>query len=104
MACINLAMHSAITTDKTYLADKESTQQKFIGYGAGTPRASEFFQRIGNEPTLSLKMAKACVTHLEDGEILALDGTQFIAILKISVLRQSARKKMVRMALRSTFR
>ena len=33
MACINLAMHSAITTDKTYLADKESTQQKFIGYG-----------------------------------------------------------------------
>ena len=36
MACINLAMHSAITTDKTYLADKESTQQKFIGYGCDT--------------------------------------------------------------------
>lgn len=77
MACINLAMHSAITTDKTYLADKESTQQKFIGYGClSSPRASEFFQRIGNEQTLSLKMAKACATHLEDGEILALDGTR----------------------------
>lgn len=77
MACINLAMHSAITTDKTYLADKESTQQKFIGYGClSSPRASEFFQRIGNEQTLSLKMAKACATHLEDVEILALDGTR----------------------------
>jgi len=71
MACINLAMHSAITTDKTYLADKESTQQKFIGYGClSSPRASEFFQRIGNEQTLSLKMAKACATHLEDGSPL----------------------------------
>ena len=77
MACINLAMHSAITTDKTYLADKESTQQKFIGYGClSSPRASEFFQRIGNEQTLSLKMAKACATYLEDWEILALDGTR----------------------------
>ena len=77
MACINLAMHSAITTDKTYLADKESTQQKFIGYGClRSPRASEFFQRIGNEQTLSLKMAKACATHLEDGGILVLDGTR----------------------------
>ena len=77
MACVNLAMHSAITTDKTYLADKESTQQKFIGYGClSSPRASEFFQNIGNEQTLSLKMAKACASHLEDGEILALDGTR----------------------------
>ena len=77
MACVNLAMHSAITTDKTYLADKESTQQKFIGYGClSSPRASEFFQNIGNEQTLSLKMARACASHLEDGEILALDGTR----------------------------
>lgn len=77
MACVNLAMHSAITTDKTYLADKESAQQKFIGYGClSSPRASEFFQNIGNEQTLSLKMAKACASHLEDGEILALDGTR----------------------------
>lgn len=77
MACVNLAMHSAITTDKTYLADKESTQQKFIGYGClSSPRASEFFQNIGNKQTLSLKMAKACASHLEDGEILALDGTR----------------------------
>ena len=77
MACVNLAMHSAITTDKTYLADKESTQQKFIGYGClSSPRASEFFQNIGNEQTLSLKMAQACASHLEDGEILALDGTR----------------------------
>ncbi len=77
MACVNLAMHSAITTDKTYLADKESTQQKFIGYGClSSPRASEFFQNIGNEQTLSLKMSKACASHLEDGEILALDGTR----------------------------
>ena len=104
MACINLAMHSAITTDKTYLADKESTQQKFIGYGCrSSPRASEFFQRIGNEQTLSLKMAKACATHLED-EYLPLMELELIAILKISVLRPSARKKMVRMALKSTFR
>ena len=57
----------------TYLADKESTQQKFIGYGClSSPRASEFFQRIGNEQTLSLKMAKACATHLEDGEFLLI--------------------------------
>lgn len=77
MASVNLAMHSAITTDKTYLADKESTQQKFIGYGClSSPRASEFFQNIGNEQTLSLKMARACASHLEDGEILALDGTR----------------------------
>lgn len=77
MACVNLAMHSAITTDKTYLADQESTQQKFIGYGClSSPRASEFFQNIGNEQTLSLKMAKTCASHLEDGEILALDGTR----------------------------
>ena len=77
MACVNLAMHSAITTDKTYLADKESTQQKFIGYGClSSPRASEFFQNIGNEQTLSLKMAQACASHLKDGEILALDGTR----------------------------
>ena len=77
MACVNLAMHSAITTDKPYLADKESTQQKFIGYGClSSPRASEFFQNIGNEQTLSLKMAQACASHLEDGEILALDGTR----------------------------
>ena len=27
MACVNLAMHSVITTDKTYLADKESTHK-----------------------------------------------------------------------------
>lgn len=77
MACVNLAMHSAITTDKPYLADKESTQQKFIGYGClSSPRASEFFQNIGNEQTLSLKMAQACASHLKDGEILALDGTR----------------------------
>lgn len=102
MACINLAMHSAITTDKTYLADKESTQQKFIGYGClSSPRASEFFQRIGNEQTLSLRLAPPI---WRIGKYLPLMELELIAILQISVLRPSARKKMVRMALKSPFR
>ena len=77
MDCLNLAMHATITTDKTYLADQESTQQKFIGYGClSSPRASELFQEIGADQSLSQKMAKSCAEHMEEGEIVALDGTR----------------------------
>ena len=77
MDCTNLAMHAAITTDKTYLADQESTQQKFIGYGClASPRASEFFQQIGADQSLSQKMAKSCAAQMEEGEIVALDSTR----------------------------
>ena len=77
MNCLNLAMHAAITTDKTYLADQESTQQKFIGYGClSSPRASELFQEIGADQSLSQKMAKSCAAQMEEGEIIALDSAR----------------------------
>ena len=77
MDCLNLAMHAAITTDKTYLADQESTQQKFIGYGClSSPRASELFQEIGADQSLSQKMAKSCAAQMEEGEIIALDSAR----------------------------
>ena len=106
MARINLAMHSAITTHKTYLADKELDPTE-VSIRLRPPEVlrahSEFFQRIGNEHTLSLKMAKACATHLEDGEILALDGTRVECNSgKCQSCGQSARKRWFRMALRST--
>lgn len=75
-AC-NLAMHAAITTDPTYLACREATVQKFIGKMRLTsPRASEFFQRIGADTALSVKMGKARISHVVNGSFLAIDGTQ----------------------------
>ena len=77
LTCLNLAMHAAITSDKTYLADLESEQQKFIGIGCpSSPRASEFFKNIGSTQDLSAKMARSCASDLENGEIVALDGTR----------------------------
>ena len=77
LTCLNLAMHAAITSDKTYLADLESEQQKFIGIGCpSSPCASEFFKNIGSTQDLSAKMARSCASDLENGEIVALDGTR----------------------------
>lgn len=77
MTCLNFALHSAITSDKTYLANLESEQLKFIGKGCpSSPRSSEFFQKIGKDQDLSAKMARACTCDLKDGEIVALDGTR----------------------------
>ena len=77
VTCLNLAIHAAITTDKTYLANQESSQQKFIGRGCpSSPRVSEFFQQIGSDRSLSKKMAKSCAAQMGEGEIVALDGTR----------------------------
>ena len=77
MDCTNLTIHAAITTDKTYLADQESTQQKFIEYGClGSPRSSKFFQQIGADRSLPQKMAKSCEAQMEEGEIIVLDSTR----------------------------
>lgn len=77
MGCANLAMHAAITSDKTYMASLESQHQKFIGKGCLTsPRASEFFQQIGSSFALSTKIAHARAAHLEPGQLCALDGTR----------------------------
>ena len=68
LTCLNLAMHAAITSDKTYLADLESEQQKFIGIGCpSSPRSSEFFKKIGGTQDLSAKMARSCASDLENG-------------------------------------
>lgn len=79
----NLAMHAAITSDKTYEASVESKMQKFIGDGClSSPRASEFFQRIGQSHTLSTKMAKARSKRVPQGAILAIDGTELASYSK----------------------
>lgn len=75
--CANLAIHAAITSDKTYQAEGESELQKFIGKGCpSSPRASEFFQKIGTDLTLSGKMARARAEHMKEGQLCALDGTR----------------------------
>ena len=94
MTCLNLAMHSALTTDKTYLAEQESDLQKFVGLGCpSSPRASEFLQRIGADQSLSCKMARACAANLEPGELIALDGTRVDSNSKNITLSSIGKKK-----------
>lgn len=79
----NLAMHAAITSDKTYEASVESQMQKFIGDGClSSPRASEFLQRIGQSRSLSTKIAKARSKRVPKGAILAIDGTELASYSK----------------------
>lgn len=72
----NLGAHTAITSDKTYCASYESEDQQFLGKGClPSPRASEFLQKIGSDSSLSVKVAKAMVRRVQDGSLLAIDGT-----------------------------
>lgn len=83
MHCANLAVHAAITSDKTYLAASESVNQKFIGTGCpSSPHASELFQRIGSGAALSSKMAHARARHVQHGQLCALDSARIDSFSK----------------------
>ncbi len=74
---VNLGVFSAVTAKPTYLAAAESGIQQFIGKGClSSPRASEFFERIGKNLDLSTKITEARISHLKSGALLALDGTR----------------------------
>lgn len=74
---VNLAVFYAATAKATYLADAESKVQQFIGSGClSSPRASEFFERIGINLDLSIKITAARIRRLEPGALLAFDGTR----------------------------
>lgn len=74
---INLAAHAAITSKPTYFAFPTSATQLFIGGPClSSPRASEFFQKIGADQSVSRKIGRARIKRIGHGDLLALDGTK----------------------------
>ncbi|MCD8338918.1 MAG: transposase [Burkholderiales bacterium] len=76
MDAINMAVHTAVTSKPTYLAGPESTILQFMGDGClKSPRASEFFQRIGSKEDVLMNLSRGRIARLGKGHLLALDGT-----------------------------
>lgn len=95
MNVLNLALHAAVTSKPTYLAGPESLVLQFIGPGClKSPRASEFFQKIGSagEDAMSL-LSQARVARLGKGHLLSLDGTCVDCPSKKISLSQVGKKK-----------
>lgn len=74
---VNLAVHAAITAMATYNAGINSCTQLYIGGNCLTsPRASEFYQRIGADQSVSKKISLARLKRVGRSGLVALDGTK----------------------------
>lgn len=85
---INLAIHSLVCSEASYLARNDSKLMGFIGRGClSSPRISEFFARHGSDLNLSHKISCARTARLGENALLALDGTRIDSYSKAIVAK-----------------
>lgn len=74
---VNLAIHAATTDKPTYHAEPISSTKLFIGGKClSSPRASEFYQRIGADQSINKKISRERLKRVGRNGLIALDGTK----------------------------
>lgn len=74
---VNLAVHAATTALPTYNAGIVSCTQLFIGGKClCSPRASEFYQRIGADRSVNKKISRARLKRVGHTGLISIDGTK----------------------------